>query len=132
MKTEDIQQMPEQEKLAEEIRQKAQWEQQQFDAVSKRFPNQKVLQLKVPKNDSYTDFAYGYIKYPDRVDISIAMTMKETDPLRGKQIILENSWLEGDREIINDTELFLSACTVLDEVIGIRQAIVKKNWMNSL
>ncbi|MGQ0737663.1 MAG: hypothetical protein ACT4OJ_01260 [Bacteroidota bacterium] len=105
-------------------------EQDKLDAISKKNGGIKVILLKVPKNDEYTEFAYGYIKYPDRTDISIAMTMKDTDPLKGKEIVLRNSWLEGDEEILKDTELFLSACTVLDEVIGVRQALVKKNWVN--
>jgi hypothetical protein len=105
-------------------------EQERLDAISKKNGGCRVIMLKVPKNDQYTEFAYGFIKYPDRTDISIAMTMKDTDPLKGKEIVLRNSWLEGDNEILEDTELFLSACTVLDEVIGVRQALVKKNWMN--
>lgn len=98
-----------------------------FEAVKARFPKERVFMLKVPKNDEYTEFAYGFIKYPSRIDVSLCMTMKDTDPLRGKEIVLRNSWLEGDMEILEDTELFLSATTVLDEIINVRQAIVKKN-----
>lgn len=98
-----------------------------LQAVEARHKDVKVRQLKVPLDDTYTRFAYGYIKYPDRSDISIAMTMKDTDPLAGKEIVLRNNWLEGDKSIIDDTELFLSACTALDELLSIRKAILKKN-----
>lgn len=99
-----------------------------LDEVSKRHPAVKVLMLKVPLNDEYTKFTYGFLKYPNRTDVSIAMTMQNTDPLRGKQVVMESNWLEGDRRLIDDDELFLSACTALDSVLSIRQAIVKKNW----
>ena len=103
-----------------------------LDEVSKRHNQPKVLMLKVPLNDAYSDFIYGFIKYPEREDVSIAMTLQNTDPLKGKQIVLENNWLEGDRRMIDDTELFLSACTALDEVLAIRQSIVKKNYQSGL
>lgn len=109
---------------------KIKWEEEETERISKKNGQIKVIMLKVPKNDEYTDFAYGWIKYPDRTDISIAMTMKDSDPLKGKEIVLRNSWLEGDMQIIEDTELFLSACTVLDTILGVRQALIKKNWMN--
>jgi hypothetical protein len=98
-----------------------------LDAVKKRHPDKKVLMLKVPLNDTYTAFKYGYIKYPAREDVSIAMTMVATDPLRGKEIVLRNNWLEGDMALIDDDELFMSTCTALDDVLAVRQAIVKKN-----
>lgn len=111
---------------------KYKWEDEELARISKKYNQPKVIMLKVPANNEYTEFVYGWIKYPERMDISIAMTMKDIDPLKGKQIILENSWLEGDKSILSDTELFLSACTVLDEVIGVRMAFVKKNWLNGL
>lgn len=103
-------------------------EKERLDAIAKKYNVKKVIELKVPRDDAYTSFAIGYIKYPEREDVSIAMTFKDTDPLRGKMIVLENNWLEGDREIMDDTELFLSACTILDDVLAVRQAIIKKNW----
>lgn len=117
-------------KEEKEFEQRQGKENEKLNEVSLRHKGVRVIMLKVPKNDEYTEFAYGFIRYPDRTDISIAMTMKDTDPLKGKEIVLRNSWLEGDNEILEDTELFLSACTVLDEVIGVRQALLKKNWVN--
>lgn len=104
------------------------YEEAETKKVLAKNPGAKVIMLKVPKDDSYRNFAYAWIKYPSRVDVSIAMTMRDTDPLKGKEIVLRNSWLDGDMSILNDDELFLSACTVLDEVINIRQAIIKKKW----
>lgn len=120
--------MKKQNKESENLTDQKQWEQAEIDRISKANNGIKVIMLKVPRNDEYTAFSYGFMKYPDRTDISIAMTMKDTDPLKGKEIVLRNSWLGGDESILNDTELFLSACTVLDDVIGVRQAIIKKNW----
>lgn len=120
--------MPNKKTTTAEIIAQLEKEKEILDAIAKKYNVKKVIELKVPRDDTYTSFAIGYIKYPEREDVSIAMTFKDTDPLRGKMIVLENNWLEGDREIINDTELFLSACTILDEVLAVRQAIIKKNW----
>lgn len=100
-----------------------------MDQVAKRHNVAKVIMLKVPKDDLYTDFAIAYLKYPSRIDVSICMTLKNTDPLKGKQIVIENSWLEGDKEILTDDQLFMSACTGLDDLLSIRQSIVKKNFL---
>ncbi len=116
-------------KKSQQLAEMLKWEEAEMQRVQNANPNTKVIMLKVPRNDEYTDFAYAFLRYPDRADISIAMTMQNTDPLKGKEIILQNSWIEGDRSIITDTELFLSACTVLDSVIGVRMAIIKKNWL---
>lgn len=105
-------------------------DEKQLELISKKYNVPKVCMLKVPLNDTYTSFAIGYIRYPSRVDVSIAMTMQDTDPLKGKEIVLRNSWLEGDTRILEDDETFMSACTVLDHVLAIRQAIIKKNWMS--
>lgn len=107
-------------------------EAEMIDEVSKRHGEPKVLMLKVPIDDSYENFIYGFIKYPAREDVSIAMTMQTTDPLRGKEVVLRNNWLEGDMRLLDDTELFLSTCTALDDLLAIRQAIVKKNYSNGL
>lgn len=114
------------------IIEKEKWETDELNRISKKYNQAKVIMLKVPLNDEYTDFSYGWIRYPQRADVSIAMTMTDTDPLKGKEIVLRNSWLEGDDRILNDDELFLSACTVLDTVIGVRQALIKKNWTSGL
>ncbi|HMO63298.1 MAG TPA: hypothetical protein PKC39_14530 [Ferruginibacter sp.] len=124
MKKETQEEKAARERYEKEVRK----EKEIMEAVAKRHNVAKVLMLKVPLNDEYSSFKYGFLKYPEREDVSIAMSLQNTDPLRGKQIVMENNWLEGDREIINDTELFLSACTALDEVLSIRQSIVKKNY----
>ena len=124
MKQETVQQKAFREQMEKET--------QMLAEVSKRHNQPKVLMLKVPLNDSYTEFKYGFIKYPDREYVSIAMTMQNTDPLKGKEVVLRNNWLEGDMQLIDDTELFLSTCTALDEVLSIRQAIVKKNYSSGL
>ncbi|MGN7787419.1 hypothetical protein ACTJIJ_22995 [Niabella sp. 22666] len=103
-------------------------EKKMLQAVADRHRDiKKVYQLKVPLDDTYTKFTYGYLKYPDRSDISIAMTMDKTDPLKGKEIVLRNNWLEGDNQILEDDELFISATTALDDLLAIRKAIIKKN-----
>ncbi|NNV54528.1 hypothetical protein [Limnovirga soli] len=113
-----------------EYEKQQQKDKQLLDEVVQRHKVTKAYQIKVPIGESTTEFAYGYIRYPNRIDISIAMTLKDTDPLKGKEIVLRNSWLEGDMRILDDDELFLRATTVLDDILAVRRAILKKNWTN--
>lgn len=82
-----------------------------------------VYELNIPlENDKVT----CYLRKPDRKTIAYALSVRDTNPLKAKEIVLENCFLAGDERIKTDDELFLSACTVLDEMIVVRVAELKK------
>jgi len=97
-----------------------------------------ILELKKKHGDIYTldvDYdengkeavLFGYLKKPDRPTLSMALSVIDRDPLRAKQILLEKSWLAGDERIKTDDDAFISASVVLDELIVVQRAGLKKN-----
>ncbi|MCD8177311.1 MAG: hypothetical protein LUE98_07765 [Tannerellaceae bacterium] len=67
-----------------------------------------------------------YLKKPTRKDLSYASTAGKTDPLKFNEVILRNCWLGGSEEIRTEDNLFMGACGVLDKLIEIEEAEIKK------
>lgn len=70
---------------------------------------------------------FGYLKKPERNVVSMALSFKDSDPLRAKEIMLEKSWLAGDDRIKTDDDAFYTASSVLDSLLVVRFASLKKN-----
>jgi len=70
---------------------------------------------------------FGYLKKPERHVVSMALAFKDRDPLRAKEIMLEKSWLAGDERIKTNDDAFYTASSVLDELLVVRFASLKKN-----
>lgn len=106
-------------------------------AVCKKHNVETVYKVSVPLNDSYTDIATCFLKYPTFEAYSIALTLQDKHPLKGKKLVLDSMWLEGDERLKDNTKpenlpLFYSLCTVIDEVLDIKAALLKKKSMSSL
>lgn len=101
-------------------------EQKIINRLKKQYNLKNVFVLKVPKNDEETEFAIAYLKAPDRQIISLVSTFKD-DQIRASEALLENIFLEGDREILTDDELFFGAIPALDGLMKVRIGELKKN-----
>ena len=55
------------------------------------------------------------------------MTMEKRNPLRAKEVMLTSCFLEGNKQILEDDDCFMSALTVVDNFLSIKQAELKKN-----
>jgi len=69
----------------------------------------------------------AYLKYPDRITFGASLSLQERAPIRAKEILLKGMFLEGDNRILTEDEAFYSACTIIDEVMNIKTAYLKKN-----
>lgn len=105
----------------------------QIEAWKKKYGE--VYEITIPMEDIRYDEngnalpykkAIAYLKKPDRNTVAYALSVKKNNPLKAKEVILENSFLGGDEFIMSNDELFFSACTVLDELIIVREAELKK------
>ena len=56
-----------------------------------------------------------------------AMSVMMKNPLKANEILLTSNWLEGDKRILEDDDLFLSAGQLLGEIIKVREGQLKKN-----
>ncbi|MCF6185643.1 MAG: hypothetical protein L3J56_13675 [Bacteroidales bacterium] len=70
---------------------------------------------------------FAYLKKPERHVVSMALSFKDSDPLRAKEIMLEKSWLAGDERIKTNDDAFYTASSVLDGLLVVRFANLKKN-----
>jgi len=67
-----------------------------------------------------------WLKKPDRKTLAYASTFAKTNPLKFNEVILENCWLGGDEEIKTQDEYFLAVCGVLEGLMAVKQAELKK------
>lgn len=72
-----------------------------------------------------TEKKVAYLKTPSRKVIGAAQSMAGKDNIKFGEIIMKNCWLGGDEEIQTDDSLFLSANTVLGNIIKIKTASLK-------
>lgn len=68
----------------------------------------------------------GYLRKPNRKELSYAMTKVQSNPLGFAEVILQNCWLGGDEEIRTDDAYFLGASSQLDVLMEVKVAELKK------
>ena len=64
------------------------------------------------------------LRKPNRKDLSYASVVK--DPIKMSETLLNRLWLGGDEEIKTDDELFMATVNVMDDVLEVREAEIKK------
>lgn len=102
-------------------------EKERMAAIAKKHNVQKVFEIHCNVDDETNETTNAIFKYPARQVLSSAMAIQERNPLMAKEIILRACFLEGDKRLLDDDYIFGNACTVLDELIGHRMAVLKKN-----
>ncbi len=68
------------------------------------------------------------LKKPTRQDLSYATagSGQGKDGMKFAELLLKQCWIDGDREILEDDEYFLSALPVLESITELKQAEIKK------
>ena len=102
--------------------------------AAKKHGVDEVYKLLIPIND---DLCEALVKFPSLNAYSIAMTLEDTNPLKGKLIVLNDMFLEGDRRMLEpekstmNMKLFLRACTVIDRIVDLKAAAIKKKSLTA-
>jgi hypothetical protein len=120
----------EQEKTDQEKTDQEKADQLRLDEIAKRNGVAEVFEVKAYKKNKESgniDEITAVFRKPSRSVISASMSQQNRNPLGAKETILRSCFLEGDKRILDDDDFFLSACTVVDEMIEIRMADLKKN-----
>lgn len=68
----------------------------------------------------------AWLKKPDRKIIAMAQSLGGDSQVSIGELVLEACWLGGDEEIKTNDDLFLSALPTLNQLIEIKQAVLKK------
>jgi hypothetical protein len=102
---------------------------QEMIEAAKKHGVDEVYKLTVPINEEYVE---ALVKYPSLNAYSIGLTLEDTNPLKGKLIVLNDMFLEGDRRMLEpekstmNMKIFLRACTAIDRIVDLKTAMIKK------
>ena len=64
------------------------------------------------------------IRKPTRKDLSYVSVVK--DPIKMSETLLKQLWVEGDKEIQEQDDLFLAVIPKMEEVIKVKESQIKK------
>ena len=64
------------------------------------------------------------LRKPNRKDLSYVSVVK--DPTKTSETLLNRPWLGGDEEIKTDDELFMATVNVMEDVLEVKEAEIKK------
>jgi len=64
------------------------------------------------------------LRKPNRKDLSYASVVK--DLIKVVETLLNRLWLGGDEEIKTDDELFMATVNVMEDVLKVKEAEIKK------
>lgn len=71
------------------------------------------------------DNSICYLKKPNRQTLS-AMSQLSNDPIRSAEFLLNNCWLDGDKAIKEDDEMFLGVVSQLGDLVKVKAAKLEK------
>lgn len=72
------------------------------------------------------DDKMAIFKQPDRKTIAVASTYMASNPLKYLELIAENCFVEGDKELLSDDDYFLSLVPVLNGLMETKFAELGK------
>lgn len=93
--------------------------QDQINQWKQENPIDGVFRLKTPN-------AVGYIKGPDRLTLSYALTLSQTDPLAMIEEIFDKCWLGGDEQLKNDRGAKIGIIPQMDAILEVKAVQVEK------
>ena len=64
------------------------------------------------------------VRKPNRKDLSYVSVVK--DPIKMSETLLKQLWIEGDKEIQEQDDLFLVVIPKMEEVIKVKELQIKK------
>lgn len=91
------------------------------------FKKEQIKAWKAKHGDLYQISVDGkscLLRRPTRKDISYASVVR--DPMQLSETMLKQLWLDGDKEILEQDDLFLAVVAKMEEVMKIKEAEIKK------
>ena len=67
-----------------------------------------------------------YLRKPSRQALGYASQAAKDNPLKFNEVLLNDSWLDGDEEIKTDDTLFLSVSGKIAELVEVKEAELEK------
>lgn len=117
----DVEISEEEKKLVEQ-EQKNQEKAEKLKSIHK---TRKVFLIEVDDEDS-GEWLSAWFKKPTLKQFSMFTTIAQKDKIQALQTLMKNIFIEGNEEIINDDDYFLSAMTQIEEIVNVSASRIKK------
>lgn len=88
---------------------------------------EQIAELKKKHGDIYkisVDDKSCIVRRPNRKDLSYVSVVK--DPIKMSETLLKQLWVDGDKEIQENDDLFLAVIPKMEEVIKVKESQIKK------
>lgn len=92
-----------------------------------KYSEEQIAAWKKKHGDIYEITVEGkscILRKPNRKDLSYVSVVK--DPIQMSETLMRQLWVDGDKEILEDDQLFLAAVPKMEEVMRIKEAEIKK------
>lgn len=88
---------------------------------------EQIAELKKKHGEIYEISVEGkscIVRRPNRKDLSYVSVVK--DPIKMSETLLKQLWVDGDKEILENDDLFLAVISKMEEVIKVKESQIKK------
>lgn len=68
----------------------------------------------------------GFFKKPDRKILGAATSFAAAEPIKYVEVIAENCFVDGDKELLTDDDYFLSLMPLVNELVNVKTAELAK------
>lgn len=92
-----------------------------------KYTKEQVAEWKTKHGDIFEITVDGkscILHKPTRQNLSYASVVK--DPIKMSETLLKQLWVDGDKEILEQDDLFMAVVNKMEEVIKVKEAEVKK------
>lgn len=97
------------------------------EMVAAKFPDLKNLEvLHGPLKAMMVDDKIGLFKKPTRQIIGAASKISTSDPMKYLEMLAENCFVAGDRELLDDDDCFIAIMPLLNELMETKTAELLK------
>lgn len=95
------------------------------EKLKKAHKSRKVFLVEVEDEDT-GEWLEAWFKKPTLQQFSMFTTIAQKDKIQALQTLMKNIFIDGNEEIINDDDYFLSAMTQIEEIVNVSASRIKK------
>lgn len=96
------------------------------DKVKGRHRTDKVYLIEVEGDEEGDKTHRAWLRKPTLKTMSAFYTASQQDPIIAAKVVFNDCFLEGDREITDDDEIFMGAMNQIEELMKVRRARLVK------
>lgn len=90
---------------------------------------ERIAELKAEHGDLFlitVEDKAAFFKRPSRKALSYAAKAGEKDPLAFNEVIMKDTYIEGDKELMEDDGYFLGAANQIGELVQVKTSTLEK------